>query len=46
VVIGFFTRFWDVIGEDFYHMLRDALQKGRFSTAMMKGMIILLFKQA
>jgi hypothetical protein len=44
VLTEFYSKFWDTIGEDFTHMIHQAIQDWRLPPGMMWGLIALLPK--
>jgi len=44
IVTEFFKHFWDLIGDDYYEMVRSSICQGRLPSSMTSGTIALLFK--
>ena len=44
VLIEFYSKFWNTIGEDFTHMIHQAIQDWRLPLGMTWGLIVLLSK--
>lgn len=44
VIVNFFLKFWDAIGDDYLAMIQSAITDGHLLVGMIAGTIILIFK--
>jgi hypothetical protein len=44
IVLEFYRKFWDLLGEDYLQMINSSLQSGRFPPGVTQGMLALLHK--
>ncbi len=43
-IIKFYTFFWDLIGEDYFDMTNEAIEKCKLLNMVIKGLVILIYK--